>query len=148
MDIHSDFRELFESFNAHGVEFLIVGGYALAFHGAPRFTGDMDLLVNRARENAGRIIAALKDFGFASLALSVADFEEPDRVVQLGVPPVRVDIVTSIDGVSWKEAWDGKTRGTCGAVPVYFISRREFVANKKAVGRRKDLADLEALGEE
>ena len=148
MDIHSDFRELFESFNARDVEFLVVGGYALAFHGAPRFTGDMDLFINRGRENVKRILAALRDFGFASLNLTAEDFETPDRVVQLGVPPVRVDIVTSIDGVSWKEAWDGKTRGTCGAVPVYFISRREFVANKKAVGRRKDLADLEALGEE
>ena len=147
MDAQSDFKELLELFHARGVEFLIVGGYALAFHGAPRYTGDLDLFVKPARENAERILAALDEFGFGSLALSPQDFAAPDQVVQLGVPPVRVDIITSIDGVSWGEAWDGRAAGAYGGVPVHFIGRREFIANKKAVGRSRDLADLDALGE-
>ena len=148
MDVQKDFKELLELLSAHGVEFVVVGGYALAFHGAPRYTGDIDLFVNPSHENAQRIIAALSDFGFASPDLSAKDFEEPDRVVQLGRPPVRVDIVTSIDGVMWAEAWQGKAQGVYGDVPVYYLGREQFVKNKKATGRRRDLADLEALGEE
>jgi hypothetical protein len=147
MNVESDFRELLELFNAHEVEFVIVGGYALAFHGSPRYTGDLDLFVKPDHENAERVVAALRAFGFGTQGLSAEDFEAPDRVVQLGVPPVRVDIVTSISGVSWEDAWRGRVAGEYGGVPVCFIGRGEFVANKKAIGRRKDLADLEALGE-
>ena len=147
MDVHRDFRELFESFNAHGVEYVIVGGYALAFHGAPRYTADMDILVNPTPENAHRVIDALERFGFGTLDLSVEDFTRPERVVQLGRPPLRVDLLTCIDGVTWPEAWAGKVQSEYGDVQVHFLGREEFLANKKAVGRHKDLADLEALGE-
>ena len=92
MEVQPDFKELLALFNAHGVEYLIVGGYALAFHGAPRFTGDLDLWVRPAKKNAQRIVAALREFGFGSLNLAEQDFADRDRVVQLGVPPVRVDI--------------------------------------------------------
>ena len=147
MEIRNDFKELLELFNNHKVEYLIVGGYALAFHGAPRFTGDIDLFVRPARENAERILAALNDLGFGSLDLSEGDFTVPDKVIQLGVPPVRIDIVTSISGVSWEKADTGKVPGQYGQTPVCFISREDFIANKRATGRRKDDADIEALGE-
>lgn len=147
MEVQKDFRDLLALFNVHKVEYLIVGGYALAFHGAPRFTGDIDIFVEPNAHNAERILKALIEFGFGSLNLTVADFSSPDKVVQLGVPPVRVDLVTAITGVSWKEAFGGRAPGIYGDIPVYFIGRNEFVANKRAVGRKKDLADLEALGE-
>ena len=147
MEIRSDFIELLASLNARKVEYLVVGGYALAFHGAPRLTGDMDLYVRPDAANAERVLRALDDFGFGSLDLSPQDFVRPGRIVQLGVPPVRVDLITSIAGVSWDEAWSGRAEGDYGGVGVCYIGRREFVANKRAVGRRKDLADLEALGE-
>lgn len=147
MEAQKDFKELLELFNAHRVECLIVGGYALAFHGAPRFTGDLDLFVNPSPGNAQRILKALGEFGFGGIELSVDDFQRPDHVVQLGVPPVRVDIITSIDGVTWEEAWAGKVAGTYGEVPADYLGRPQFIANKRATGRRKDLADLEALGE-
>ena len=147
MDVQPDFRELLALFNAHNVEYVVVGGYALAFHGAPRFTGDLDVLVRPAPDNAHRVFGALDAFGFGAVGLTAADFERPDHVVQLGVPPVRIDIVTSLTGVSWDEAASGSVAGEFGGVPVRFIGREAFVTNKRAVGRRKDLADLEALGE-
>ncbi len=146
--VPDEFKELLELFAANGIEFIIVGGYALAFHGAPRFTGDMDLLVRPNHENAERILSALEEFGFGSLDLSEKDFESPSQVVQLGRPPVRVDIITSIDGVPWQDAWAGKAPGKCAEVPVFFIGRHDLIRNKRAVGRRQDLADLEALGED
>jgi len=148
MASQQDFKELLELFNAHRVEYLIVGGYALAFHGAPRFTGDLDLLVRPSSDNAVRLLAALTAFGFGALDLTLDDFATPDRVVQLGVPPVRIDLLTSISGISWEEAQAGMVRGTYGGVPVDFIGRAQFIANKRATGRRRDLADLEALGED
>jgi hypothetical protein len=148
MEIRSDFKELLELFNTHKVEYLIVGGYALAFHGAPRVTGDIDLFVRPTSENAERILAALDEFGFGSLNLSKDDFTTPGMVVQLGVPPVRVDIITRLSGVSWEKAEAGKVAGCYADIAVFFISRDDFIANKKATGRAKDAADIEALGGE
>jgi hypothetical protein len=126
----------------------VVGAYALAFHGAPRFTGDMDILVRPDVRNARRIIAALNEVGFASLGLTVDDFTKPDKVVQLGVAPVRIDIVTSLTGVSWKEAAAGREVGLYGDLKVFYLGRKQLTRNKRALGRKKDLADLEAIGEE
>ena len=146
MDIHPDFKELLELLNANHVEYLIVGGYALAFYGNPRFTGDLDLLVGTTPVNAHRIIDTLTAFGFASLGLAASDFEEEEQVVQLGVPPVRVDLITSISGVTWEEAWSGRTEGRYDDVPVFFLGRAQFLVNKRSTGRIKDLADLELMG--
>jgi hypothetical protein len=146
MEIRSDFKELLELFNRHKVEYLIVGGYALAFHGAPRVTGDIDLFVRPTDENAERILAALDEFGFGSLNLSKDDFTTPGMVVQLGVPPVRIDIITRVSGVSWEKADATKAPGYYGDTPVFFIGREDFIANKRATGRTKDAADIEALG--
>jgi len=148
MDVQKDFRELLELFNKHNVEYMIVGGYALAFHGAPRYTGDLDIFVRPDSINAQRIISALKDFGFESVGLTETDFERPDNVIQLGVPPVRIDIVTSLTGISWKSAFENSVQGKYGDVEVHYIGREQFILNKRSIGRKKDLADIEALGEE
>ena len=148
MEVQPDFKELLALFNANQVDYMVIGGYALAFHGAPRFTGDLDIFVKPDPENARRIMEALDQFGFQSVELSVDDFRRPDRVVQLGVPPVRVDILTAITGVSWAEAAAGRVVGKYGDIPVYYIGRKQFSVNKRATGRKRDLADLEALGEE
>lgn len=145
MKICRDFKELLESFNAHRVEYVIVGAHALAFHGAPRFTNDLDVYVRPSAENAARVLAALADFGFGSLDLQAADFENPDNIVQLGVAPVRIDLIMSLGGVSWDQVDAGKVTGRFGDVPVNYIGRDQFIANKKAAGRLKDLADIEAI---
>ena len=148
MEAQKDFKELLELFNGHKVEYMIVGAYALAYHGAPRFTADIDIFVKPSIANAQKILSALSDFGFGSLNLTIDDFQNPDSVVQLGVPPVRIDIITSITGVTWQEADKGKLEGVYGDIPVYFLGREQYIANKRAIGRKKDLADLESLGEE
>lgn len=147
MEVQPDFKDMLALFNARQVDYIIVGGYALAFHGAPRFTGDIDIYVKPDAANAGRIMAALEDFGFGSAGLKAHDFEHPDKVIQLGVSPVRVDIMTSISGVSWEEALSGCVEDRYGDVPVRYIGLNEFIKNRRATGRKKDLADLEALGE-
>jgi hypothetical protein len=148
VDVQRDFKELLALLNAHGVKYIIVGGYALAFHGAPRYTGDLDVFVKPDKNNAKRILDVLREFGMTDLNLTLEDFEKPDMVVQLGVPPVRVDIITSLTGVSWQRANSGKLKGKYGNVPVSFIGRKHLILNKKAIGRKKDLADIEALGEQ
>jgi hypothetical protein len=148
MEVQPDFRDLFALFNAHSVDYLIVGAYALAYHGAPRYTGDLDILVRPDQENASRIVAALSDFGFGESGLSIDDFSIPGKVVQLGVPPVRIDLMTSLTGLSWSDASKDRESGTYGDVPVTYIGRDPLIRNKRATGRRKDLADLEAMGEE
>ena len=148
MEVHPDFRDLLALLNEHEVEYLIVGGYALAFHGAPRFTGDIDVFVRPDPENAERILSALAEFGFEFSDLDIEDFQSPDKVIQLGVPPVRVDLITSISGVSWEQAQAHREPGVFGDVPVSYIGKSDFVTNKRASARKKDLADLEALGED
>ena len=147
MEVSQDFRELLASFNASEVEYVIVGAHALAHHGAPRYTGDLDVLVRPDPANAGRVVAALEAFGFGSVGLTPADFTKPDQIIQLGYPPVRIDLVTSLSGVTWDQVDRGKVAGTYADVSVHFIGREEYVLNKKVAGRKKDLVDLEALGE-
>ena len=146
MEIQTDCKELLALFNAHEVAYLVVGAHALAYHGAPRYTGDLDLLVPPEPGNGERIVLALDAFGFGSLGLTREDFGSPGRVVQLGVAPVRVDVVTSLTGVSWEEAVSGSCPGNYGDVPVRYLGRQELIRNKRALGRAKDLADIEALG--
>lgn len=143
--VTKDFEELLACCNAHGVKALIVGGHAVAFHGKPRFTKDLDLFVESSDENAARLLLALTAFGFAGLGLSVDDFTSPDKVVQLGVAPNRVDLVTSIDGVTFAEAWNGRSAGHYGTEPASYIGKPELLRNKRAVGRPQDLADIDSL---
>jgi hypothetical protein len=146
MEIQKDFKELLESFNVHNVEYMIVGGYALAFHGVPRYTGDIDLFIKPDKKNARRAMDALDEFGFGSVGIELSDLAYENKVIQLGVPPVRIDIITSISGVTWKEACSSRVKGQYGDVPVYYIGLDQFIENKKSIGRKKDMADLEALG--
>lgn len=145
MDLDRDFREFVGSFIGHEVRFLLIGGYALAAHGLPRATGDLDTWVWLDRDNASKIVAALDEFGFGSLGLSVDDFVEPEIVVQLGYPPHRIDIITSIDGVDFDDAWERRMMVNVGGVEVPIIGREELILNKIAAGRPQDLADVARL---
>lgn len=129
------------------MRFLVVGAHALAAHGVPRTTGDLDIWVDTAPENARRVWHALATFGAPLDALKVreGDFQAPEQVIQLGLPPLRVDIMTSISGVTFEEAWDERTEGALFDVPVAFLGRESFVKNKRATGRPKDLLDIDAL---
>jgi hypothetical protein len=148
MILSDDWRAFIESLNSHGVEYVLVGGHAVAYHGRPRFTDDLDILVRRSPENARRMNAALNAFGFGSLGLRDKDFLEANQIVQLGHPPQRIDIATSISGVEDEELWSHRVQGNWEGSPVWWIDRVSLVKNKRAVGRPKDLADLELLGEE
>lgn len=147
MELAPDFSEFFDSLTAHDVEFLIVGGYALAFHGAPRYTGDIDILVNPTIANATRLLESLEAFGFPVGQLRADDVIEPARMLQMGVEPIQIHVMSAIDGVTWDEAWAGRQMAHAGSRDLPFIGRRDFVRNKRASGRLKDLADIEALGD-
>ena len=147
MELYQDFKEFLELLNKNKVDYVIVGGYALAFYGYPRYTGDIDIYIKPDLENSKKIIQTLNDFGFKSLNLVESDFTIPDNVIQLGVPPVRIDILTSLSGVKWEEVIQGAVSGSYGTVNVLFVGKKELVINKKAVGRHKDLADLEGINE-
>jgi hypothetical protein len=128
-----------------GVEYLIVGAWAVAFHGRPRYTGDLDLFIRRDAANADRLIRVLEQFGFGSVGLSREDFLQEDFVVQLGVEPNRLDLLTGISGVTFEEAWRTRVAGTLHGLPVWFINRNLLIQNKRASGRDQDLADIRLL---
>jgi len=142
-----DFRALLRSLANHSVRFLIVGAHALAAHGIPRMTGDLDVWIATDGANAQRVWDALVEFGapLDALGLSIGDFEASDRVIQFGLPPFRVDVLTSVSGLSFQEGWDTRHDGVLLDVPVAFLGRDALIRNKRASGRRKDLEDAEAL---
>lgn len=143
--LNSDFKEFAELLNAHGVEYLLVGGYALAAHGQPRYTGDIDFWVSPEPTNIERLMGVLQAFGFGSLGLTARDFDA-DTVVQLGQPPRRIDLMTGIDGVEFAPCWARRDTVSLGGLLLNLIGLEDFKANKRAAGRLKDWADLEALG--
>jgi hypothetical protein len=147
MELNRDFSEFIASCAAHDVRFMIVGGYAVAAHGYPRFTKDLDVWVWVDEGNADRLISTLEDFGFGSLGLTPADFLEEGIVVQLGDPPQRIDILTQVDGVDFTPCWDRHVDIQVSGQRVPFISAGDLLANKKASGRPQDLADVAALEE-
>jgi hypothetical protein len=134
VDIPNDFKELLVLLNAHKVEYLVCGAFALAHHGAPRFTGDLDVFIKPDRDNAERIVACLKDFGFESLGLQTADFIVPEQVIQLGVAPVRIDFLCTLTGITWQEAFEGKEQGVLGGIPVFYVGKETIRKNKKSTG--------------
>jgi hypothetical protein len=140
-----DLREFIVLLNSHEVRYLIVGGYAVAYHGYPRATGDIDFFVEVSEENAAKLAAALIDFGFGDLGLTAQDFLESGKIIQLGYPPNRIDLLTSISGVSFAEAWDDRVTDELDGLPVNFIGRRMLLTNKAAAGRPQDKADLDSL---
>ena len=143
-----DFGDLLRAMVDGGVRFLVVGAHALAAHGVPRMTGDLDLWIERSPDNASRTWGALGRFGAPLDVIDVreSDFLLPDRVIQIGVPPFRIDVLTSISGVEFAEAWPDRIEGVLFGVAVTFIGREAFVRNKRASGRPKDLEDVRALG--
>ncbi len=143
--LNRDFKEFVASFNARAVEYLVVGGYALAAHGRPRYTGDIDLWIRATSDNAARVLAALSDFGFAGLNITVNDLTRPGNVIQLGYPPRRIDLLTSIDGVDFEACHAQRQNFAIDGVDLPIIGLADFKANKRASGRMQDLADLEAL---
>ena len=145
MAVPKDLSEFIALLNSHGVEFLVVGAHALAYHGHPRYTGDLDLLVRPVLENTAKLERALA-FSFSSLGLKAADFIVPERVIQLGVAPNRIDLLTSLTGVTFEEAWSNRVEGFLGGVAAPFLSREMLIKNKLATGRKQDAADVEALG--
>ncbi|HWI17536.1 MAG TPA: hypothetical protein VNT81_07310 [Vicinamibacterales bacterium] len=147
MTLAPDFDEFCGLLRDHHVEFVIVGAHALALHGAPRFTGDLDVLVRPTEANAGRLLAAIQAFGFPDIPLSVAKIIEPGTLIEMGVAPVQIQVMSAIDGVTWDEVWAGREVAVFGSAPVGFIGRAEFLKNKRAAGRPKDLADIAALAE-
>ena len=143
--LNKDFKEFVGLLDSTNVEYLLVGGYALAAHGHPRYTGDIDFWVNPTPENAARLMQALTAFGFGGLGLTRDDFMQPDAVVQLGYPPARIDLLTAIDGVSFDACYARRRRLRVDGVELSLIDVDDLRANKRASGRLKDLADLEAL---
>src|SRR5215210_4398328 len=140
--LNQDFRDMLSCLKGAGVDFIIVGAYALAAHGFPRATGDIDIWVRNSPENAGRIMAALAKFGAPLAELSEQDFTATDMVVQIGVQPCRIDITTGIDGIEFSEAWENKVALTVDGLDVYIPSKADLLKNKIASGRDKDQGDI------
>lgn len=145
MDLAPDFDEFIGSLIAHGVEFVIVGAYALAFHGAPRFTGDLDVFVRPTADNGARVLSAIRAFGFPVSELRPEDIVESRRMLQMGVEPVQIHVMSALSGITWDEAWHNRQMGPCGRHQVPYLGRETFLRNKRAAGRAKDLADIDAL---
>ena len=143
--LSKDFVEFIECCVARDVKFLIVGGYALAAHGHPRATKDLDVWILMDTDNADRLLVALDDFGVESVALEAADFMEPGIVIQLGYPPMRIDLLTSASGVEFEDCWSRRMLIAVGSVDAGFISYDDLLANKRASGRAQDAVDVEVL---
>jgi len=145
MSLQKDLREFIVLLNALDVRFVIVGAFAVAYHGYFRYTSDIDLFIDSTGENAERMMQAIQQFGFGDLKLTAEDFLKDDQVIQLGVAPNRIDVMTFLSGVSFDEAWASREQGDLDGLSVPFISRELLKKNKAAVGRLQDLSDLEYL---
>jgi hypothetical protein len=145
MLVEKDYEDLLRLFNKHKVKYCIVGAFAVAFHGRPRYTKDIDILVEPTTENGKKIIEAINEFGFGSLKLTQDDFVKPGQIIQLGFEPVRIDIVTSISGCPFEKVWKNKRMGTYGKERVFFLGLDELITNKKKAGREIDAVDLQIL---
>ena len=140
-----DFIDFIELLNQHSVDYMVVGAHALAFHGRPRHTGDLDIWIKPSEPNANKLVDVLNEFGFGSLGLAKSDFLKENYVTQLGYPPLRIDILNTISGVEFDEAYANKVTGDVDGLTVKFINIPEFIRNKEASGRQKDLSDIESL---
>jgi hypothetical protein len=143
--LNQDFKEFIQSLNDHSVRYLVVGGYAVALHGHPRYTKDLDVWIEMSAENAARVVKALEQFGFGSLGLKDEDFLVADQVVQLGQPPNRIDLLAAASGVNFETCYRSRLSVEVDGVPVAFIDLENLRKNKQASGRLQDLADLENL---
>lgn len=145
MRLHKDLREFIELLNSHGVEYVVVGGHAVAFHGYPRYTGDIDFLVRPTEENVSRIVAVLEGFGISGAHELKAALTQPEKIIQIGRPPNRIDLLTSASGVDFEEVWNQAISAELDGLPVRFPDLSSLLKNKRASGRPKDLADVDEL---
>jgi hypothetical protein len=145
MRLEKDFKEFIESLNKNSVRYLIIGSFALSYYSEPRYTKDIDILVDSTASNADRLMTAIREFGFSDIELGSRDFLEPDQVIQLGIAPLRIDLLTSLKGIPFADAWDRRTTGQYGDIPAFYISKQDLIDHKKLVGRKQDLADIEKL---
>jgi hypothetical protein len=144
--LNEDFSELLALFAAHDVRYMVIGGFAVAFHGHPRYTKDIDLWIDNSPENAKKVLDCLALFGFASLGLKVEDFTSGDAVVQLGYPPRRIDLITGIEGLCFSEVYSAHETMVIGNVAVRYVDLQGLIQTKRIAGRLQDLADIEKLG--
>lgn len=145
MNVEKDYEDLLRLFNKNRVRYCIIGSYAVAFYAKPRYTKDIDLLIDPTIENGKRIVNALNEFGFESLKLSANDFSQAGIIIQLGYEPVRIDIITSIQGCSFETVWENRVEGTYGHERVFFIGLMDLIENKKQSNRPQDKDDLDLL---
>jgi predicted nucleotidyltransferase len=143
--LSQDFKEFIQSLNDNAVRYLVVGGYAVALHGYPRYTKDLEVWVEATPDNAPKMLNALKQFGFGTLDLKETDFTAPEQVIQLGYPPNRIDLLTSLSGVEISECYSSHVTVEIDGVSASFIDLENLKKNKKATGRHQDLADIENL---
>ncbi len=143
--LNQDFKEFIQSLNDNRVRYLVIGGYAVALHGHPRYTKDLDLWIEMKPDNAAKMVKALEQFGFASLGLKAEDFLVPDQIIQLGYPPNRIDVLSTLEGIEFESCYTSRVQVEIDAVTVNFIDLENLKRNKKATGRTQDLADLENL---
>ncbi len=143
--LSKDFKEFVELLNKNRVKYLVVGGYAVAFYGHPRYTGDLDIWIENTPENAQKILECVNEFGFSSYGLKQSDFLTANNVIQLGYPPFRIDILTQIDGVNFDEAFKSKTLTKIDGLDICLISLLDLIKNKKQTGRPLDIDDIENL---
>ena len=146
MNLHPDFGAFIDALVQQKVEFVVVGSFALAMHGRPRATGDIDLWIRPTGDNAKALIRAADEFGFGFMKITEDDIVS-GKIIQMGVPPVRIDLITVLDGLRAEDIWSGKVAGDLGGRRVFFLGKEAYIRNKRAVGRPKDLGDLELLGD-
>ena len=145
METQRDYEDLLKLFKKHKVRYCIIGAYAVAFYARPRYTKDIDILIDTDIKNAERIFEALNEFGFKNVGLSIKDFTKKGQIIQLGYEPIRVDIITSIKGISFKKIWGNRKKGVYGKQKINFVALKDLIKIKKSSKRKQDIADLEIL---
>jgi hypothetical protein len=145
MTLDKDFEDFVFLLNKYDVNYMIIGGYALAFHGRPRHTGDLDIWIDVSEENAQKMFSVINEFGLASLGLKIEDFLEKGIITQIGYPPLRIDILNEIDGVEFNEAYQNKLIIDIDGLPISYISLDDLIKNKQVSGRQRDLSDVSEL---
>lgn len=145
MRLNSDFRDFIKLLNTHSVKYILIGAFVRAFYGRPRYTGYLDVFIEATPDNATKMIKVLTDFGLGDIGLSIDDFTISDQTVQLGNEPRRIDILTGITGVTFEEAWSKKEKSVIDGLDVIILNKADYIKNKRALGRHKDLADIEEI---
>lgn len=145
MRVEKDFKEFIALLNKFDIHYLIIGGFAYSYYVEPRYTRDIDILVSQSKENIHKILLAIQSFGFEDIDLTEKDFFEPEQIIQLGIEPVRIDILTSIKDIEFSKLWKNRVKGRYGDIQVNFISKEDLIKCKQISGRTQDLADIEKL---